>query len=103
MSDWQMNPNLTRPILALLLLCLAGMFAFVAALANKPAQKPAAGEPGNVFRDCPDCPEMVVIPAGEFTMGSSASEKTWAATHGLAAASVGDEASQHKFSLRDFA
>lgn len=23
---------------------------------------------GYVFRDCPDCPEMVVIPAGEFTM-----------------------------------
>src|SRR5262245_26400784 len=31
--------------------------------------------PGQVFRDCPDvCPEMVVLPAGEFTMGSPASE-----------------------------
>ena len=28
----------------------------------------------DVFRDCDGCPEMVVIPAGEFTMGSSASE-----------------------------
>ena len=27
-----------------------------------------------VFRDCPDCPEMVVIPAGEFLMGSPRSE-----------------------------
>jgi formylglycine-generating enzyme required for sulfatase activity len=26
--------------------------------------------PGRVFRDCPDCPEMVVVPAGSFTMGS---------------------------------
>ena len=26
------------------------------------------------FRDCPDCPEMVVIPAGSFTMGSAARE-----------------------------
>ena len=26
---------------------------------------------GTVFRDCPDCPEMVVIPAGNFMMGSS--------------------------------
>ncbi len=26
--------------------------------------------PGSVFRDCPDCPEMVVIPRGSFTMGS---------------------------------
>ena len=31
--------------------------------------------PGQVFRDCPDCPEMVVLPAGEFEMGSPASER----------------------------
>ena len=31
-------------------------------------------QPGLAFRDCPDCPEMVVIPAGSFTMGSTASE-----------------------------
>ena len=30
--------------------------------------------PGTVFQDCPDCPRMVVVPAGEFTMGSPASE-----------------------------
>jgi formylglycine-generating enzyme required for sulfatase activity len=30
--------------------------------------------PGRVFRDCTDiCPEMVVVPAGEFTMGSNES------------------------------
>src|ERR1700709_2191428 len=29
----------------------------------------AAPEPGELFRDCPDCPEMVVVPAGEFDMG----------------------------------
>ena len=99
-----MNLNLTRSIVALLLLSAVGMFALIAAPANEPvAQKPAAGKPGNVFRDCPDCPEMVVIPAGEFTMGSSDSEKTWAATHGLNAESVADGAPQHKFSLRDFA
>jgi formylglycine-generating enzyme required for sulfatase activity len=34
----------------------------------------AAQRPGSVFQDCPDCPRMVVIPAGEFTMGSPASE-----------------------------
>jgi len=40
------------------------------------APRPAAGTPrpglrdGDVFRDCPSCPEMVVIPAGEFLMGS---------------------------------
>src|SRR5258706_4582014 len=30
--------------------------------------------PGTVFQDCADCPRMVVIAAGEFTMGSPASE-----------------------------
>ena len=29
--------------------------------------KPGAGER---FKDCPDCPEMVIVPAGTFTMGS---------------------------------
>ena len=28
--------------------------------------------PGKVFKDCADCPEMVVIPAGSFDMGGSA-------------------------------
>ena len=27
-----------------------------------------------IFRDCPACPEMVVVPAGKFTMGSPAKE-----------------------------
>ena len=31
-------------------------------------------QPGAVFRDCADCPEMVVVPAGSYMMGSPASE-----------------------------
>ena len=31
-------------------------------------------EAGETFRDCDDCPEMVVIPAGSFMMGSPARE-----------------------------
>ena len=31
--------------------------------------------PGKVFQDCPECPEMVVVPAGSFTMGSPSSEE----------------------------
>jgi formylglycine-generating enzyme required for sulfatase activity len=30
----------------------------------------AAPEPGETFRDCSGCPEMVVVPPGEFEMGS---------------------------------
>ena len=32
-------------------------------------------QPGTMFRDCQDCPDMVVIPAGKFTMGSPSSEE----------------------------
>ena len=31
--------------------------------------------PGTVFRDCPTCPQMMVVPAGTFIMGSPESEK----------------------------
>ena len=34
-----------------------------------------AAEPGTKFRDCPECPEMVVVPAGSFLMGSPGSEE----------------------------
>jgi formylglycine-generating enzyme required for sulfatase activity len=29
------------------------------------------------FKDCPDCPEMVVVPAGSFTMGAPGEGSTW--------------------------
>jgi len=36
---------------------------------------PAKGKkPGESFRDCPDCPEMVIVPAGSFMMGSPPDE-----------------------------
>jgi formylglycine-generating enzyme required for sulfatase activity len=28
-------------------------------------------EPGDIFRDCQDCPELVVVPSGDFVMGSN--------------------------------
>jgi len=40
---------------------------------------PASGEPvpakGTTIKDCDDCPQLVVIPAGSFMMGSSAEEE----------------------------
>jgi formylglycine-generating enzyme required for sulfatase activity len=35
----------------------------------------SAREVGASFRDCSDCPEMVVIPAGSFTMGAATGEE----------------------------
>jgi len=59
--------------------------------------------PGGAFRDCPDCPQMVVVPAGRFFMGSSAAEKSWAANHGTTLGSVADEAPRHEVSVPSFA
>ena len=49
----------------------------------------ALGAPGTVFRDCPNCPEMVVIPAGTFLMGSPADAKD----------AAGNEFPQHRVTL----
>jgi formylglycine-generating enzyme required for sulfatase activity len=32
-------------------------------------------KPNDTFKDCPECPEMVVVPAGSFIMGSPSTEK----------------------------
>jgi formylglycine-generating enzyme required for sulfatase activity len=35
------------------------------------AQKESTPDPGEILRDCGDCPELVVVPPGDFVMGSS--------------------------------
>jgi formylglycine-generating enzyme required for sulfatase activity len=45
------------------------------ATAQKRKEPPGVTPPARVFRDCTGCPEMVVVPAGEFMMGSSESER----------------------------
>lgn len=53
---------------------IAGAAAYLVCLFGLTGTKVAADEPGAVFQDCADCPEMVVIPAGEFIMGTAGSE-----------------------------
>ena len=58
-----------------------------AAPAARPVQPvvgvyPQGPAPGTVFRDCADCPEMVVVPAGSFMMGSPANEQGRSSTEG---------------------
>ncbi len=82
---------------------LAASIALATGAFARAAPPLASAVPGATFRDCPDCPAMVVIPAGRFLMGSPLAEKVWAASHGAAAASVADEAPQHLVTLRSFA
>jgi formylglycine-generating enzyme required for sulfatase activity len=71
--------------------------------AHSPAAKTSATLSGAAFRECSECPEMVIIPAGQFVMGSSEAEKAWAAAHGGSPQAVSDEAPQHEVTLPTFA
>ncbi len=51
--------------------CEDGLLVSVAQSQARPCIKPGSGES---FKDCPNCPEMVVVPAGSFRMGSPESE-----------------------------
>lgn len=54
-----------------LALCSLGLLLFGHEPVARAAQTGSVpGAPGEGFRDCTDCPEMVVIPPGSFMMGS---------------------------------
>ncbi len=46
------------------------LLAVIAVAVSATASSEERFRPGEIFRDCAECPEMVVIPAGSFTMGS---------------------------------
>lgn len=56
--------------------------------------------PNKIFRDCPDCPEMVVIPAGTFMMGLPDSE---ASREKIRTGQANLEKPRHRVSLSAFA
>ena len=64
-----------------------------AASAPAAVDPPRGREPGSVFRDCPACPEMVVVPAGDFLMGSDRRDDE----------SYDDERPRHRVTLDGFA
>jgi formylglycine-generating enzyme required for sulfatase activity len=65
--------------------------------------RPAAPTAGQVIKDCTECPELVVVPAGTFTMGSSAQEQALAITGGLPKAQADRESPQHSVNIQSFA
>ena len=66
-----------EPMVSRVIACIS--IVLVLAFSTRAEQNRVVGgdapRPGTVFRDCPACPEMVVLPAGEFLMGSPESEK----------------------------
>ncbi len=53
---------------------LAAIVLMLAAIGSVAAELPPRSS-GNAFKDCADCPEMVVIPAGRFVMGAAPDEE----------------------------
>ncbi|TBU87887.1 dihydropyoverdine dehydrogenase [Phytopseudomonas dryadis] len=49
---------------------LGNLLLFCLAAASSLQASENATTPGTVFKDCQDCPEMVVLPAGSFVMGT---------------------------------
>lgn len=55
------------------------------------------------YRDCADCPLMVTVPGGSFSMGSSPSGISSAVSEGAKAENIQDETPQHDVSVKQFA
>ena len=72
--------------------CSDGLLVSVAMSSEKPCIKPGSGKS---FKDCPDCPEMVVVPPGSFMMGSPENEPERQNLQ------VGTETPQHKVSIAE--
>ena len=60
---------------------------------SKTSYSSSIAKTGKTFKDCPGCPDMVVIPAGSFAMGSPDTEKS----------RNGDEGPVHQVKLNAFA
>jgi formylglycine-generating enzyme required for sulfatase activity len=69
----------------------------------RPVQNTQPPSAGQVVKDCDVCPELVVIPGGSFTMGSSAAEQALAKDGGVPDAVLRRESPQHTVSVRSFA
>jgi hypothetical protein len=67
-----MTIRLTGALAVLLAAHVAGGTAVAQTGAARQPSNPT--RPGQTFKECRNCPEMVVVPSGSFVMGSSADE-----------------------------
>lgn len=83
-SWWRAAPGLTS-LVRLCALSAAIIVQMTPASAQEVAQPSTQEQPlkaKDVFKDCANCPEMVVVPAGSFEMGSPTSEPGHSAEEG---------------------
>jgi formylglycine-generating enzyme required for sulfatase activity len=77
----RLHAGLQATLAAVAVFWFAGTLSHAQPKSQQPAPPPAAApnaagptqpipDPGETFRDCPDCPELVVVPEGDFKMGS---------------------------------
>jgi formylglycine-generating enzyme required for sulfatase activity len=74
-------PHLSPLVRRTFLFGLALFVLLVLSPASAIAQQTQPLKPGNVFRDCKDCPELVVIPKGLYLMGSNGRYKAAKPAH----------------------
>lgn len=72
-SDSTAEPFFFRPSKAAPVAAIAPLPSVAAPAVTTPEQE-RASKPGTVLLDCPACPEMIVVPAGTFMMGSPETE-----------------------------
>ena len=70
---------------------------------DEPEPTPQRFTVGSSIKDCAECPELVVVPAGGFTMGSSAQEQALANAAGVPAEYTAREGPQHYVRVPSFA
>jgi formylglycine-generating enzyme required for sulfatase activity len=99
-EDESMKSRKEQNIVLRPLFNLVGFLLTLLVATTASAQVPSKTTPLQSFRDCPNCPEMVVIPAGIFLMGAN---KEVAKKYGVPLSLIQTKLPRHNVSVRSFA
>ena len=93
-GKWRLSVTSNVPIDVMSL--LQSPTGHLANLSSAPAvTAPGPGNPGSIFRDCPECPAMAVLPGGSFMMGAPEDEVDYGGFN--------EQRPVHEVSIRSFA